>query len=151
MVILKLLQCCIFLGENMGDHSALEYLVSDESSSRASDDSSSSEDMDGGLRREVRALRMAIRRVKRKIRDLVDACMTITVMVWGVPVDLRLHEVWLGGLARAAAQVQEDPHMRARFLASVDEELERLEANRLEIQVLQEELNALTHSLNEIC
>ena len=130
---------------------ALEYLASDESSSRASDDSSSSEDMDGGLRREVRALRMAIRRVKRKIRDLVDACMTVTVMVWGVPVDLRLHEAWQGGLARAAEQVQEDPHMRARFLASVDEELERLEANRLEIQVLQEELNALTHSLNEIC
>ena len=139
----------------MGDHSALEYLVSDESSSRASDDSSSSEDMDGGLneglRREVQALRMAIRRVKRKIRDLVDACMTVTVMVCGEPVDLGLLEAWQGGLARAAAQVQEDPHMRARFLASVDEELERLEANRLEIQVLQEELNALTHSLNEIC
>ena len=41
-------------------------------------------------------------------------------------------------------------HMRAQFLASVDEELERLRANWMEIQVIQQELDALTHSLNEI-
>ena len=40
--------------------------------------------------------------------------------------------------------------MRAQFLASVDEELERLRANWMEIQVIQQELDALTHSLDEI-
>ena len=128
----------------MGDHFAQEYL--------ASDDSSSSEDdlfrrgeisMTQGLRREIRA-------VKRKIRDLVHASSIITLMVCGVPVDLDLHEVQQGGLQRAAAHVQADPHMRAQFLASVDEELERLRANWMEIQVYQQELDALTHSLNEI-